>query len=198
LHWCSIVYYELNQRVGEVFNATSNNVTIDGYTMPRSSHGHRFSLGMFSNTSRTPAVESCRRHIGKGINVRNDNGDIYVENVSESAVFVHSRNSNRSEMCEASAVCKVFPGYSLRVFQSKLFAELLRASVDDGYDAVHELIHMCLVKVSFVKGWGAQYYRREVSACPCWIEVRVNGAFQWLDGVLKEMGSSTNPVTSVS
>lgn len=70
--------------------------------------------------------------------------------------------------------------------------------MDVGYDAVYELANMCLVNVSFVKGWGSQYYRQQVSACPCWIEVRLNGAFHWLDRVLKEMGSSTNPVTSVS
>lgn len=198
-NWCSIVYYEFNQRIGEVFNATSNNVSVDGYTSPIcNSYGRRFSLGMFSNANRIATVESCRRHIGKGVNIYNDNGDIYLENMSESAVFVQSRNANQENKCELNAVSKVFPGYTLKVFQSKLFAQLLRESVDVGYDTVHELANMCLVNVSFVKGWGSHYYRQQVSACPCWIEVRLNGAFHWLDRVLKEMGSSTNPVTSVS
>ena len=149
-------------------------------------------------------IENCRRHIGRGIHVYNDNGDIYLENQSESPVFIQSRNTNHEKNYDINTVLKIFPGYSLKVFQSKLFAELLRESVDDGYDAVYELANMCLIKVSFVKGWGkgssqAVYYnRQEVSACPCWIEIRLNGAFQWLDRVLKEMGCSSNPVTSVS
>ena len=66
VNWCSIVYYELNQRIGEVFNAANNKVYIDGYTNPYNNWGRRFCLGMFSNVNRNPAVENCRKHIGKG------------------------------------------------------------------------------------------------------------------------------------
>lgn len=181
-----------------MFNAASRKVVVDGYTSPYSGCGRRFCLGMFSAVSRQPAVENCRRHVGRGLRMHNENGDVYLENLSESPVFVQSRNCNRENKFHEDMVCKVFPGYSLKVFQFRLFAELLKESVDYGYDAVYDLVSMCVLKVSFVKGWGGQYYRQEVSACPCWIEVRLNGAFQWLDRVLKEMGSSSNPVTSVS
>ena len=44
-YWCSLSYYEMKQRVGEMFHVTSNvhSVTIDGYTDPSS--GQRFCLG---------------------------------------------------------------------------------------------------------------------------------------------------------
>jgi len=197
-NWCSIVYYELNQRIGEAFNAASSKVLVDGYTSPYNGRGQRFCLGMLSGVSRNPSVEKCRKHIGRGIQIHNENGDVYLENLSESPVFVQSRNCNQEKKFHVDTVCKVFPGYSLKVFQFRLFAELLKESVDYGYDAVYDLVNMCVVKVSFVKGWGSQYYRQEVSACPCWVEVRLNGAFQWLDRVLKEMGSSSNAATSVS
>lgn len=128
----------------------------------------------------------------------NDGGDIYVENLSECSVFIQSRNSNQGHGFHPFTVCKLPSAYNLRIFQSKLFADMLKEAIDQGYDSVYELSHHCLIKLSFVKGWGADYYRQDVSSCPCWIEIRLNGPFQWLDKVLKHMGSPNNPVSSVS
>jgi hypothetical protein len=153
---------------------------------------------VFSNINRSESIENCRKHIGKGIHIYNDNGDVYVECLSDCAIFVQSRNGNYDRGFHPNTVCKLLAGYSLRIFQAKLFAELLNESIKHGYDAVYDLSNMCVIKLSFVKGWGSDYYRQDVSSCPCWIEIRLNGAFKWLDQVLKEMGSSMNPVTSTS
>ncbi len=136
--------------------------------------------------------------ISKGVHLYNDNGDVYVENLSSCPIFIQSRNCNHERGFHQNTVCKLPGGYSLRLFQSKLFAELLKESVNSGYDSVYDLANMCVIKLSFVKGWGADYYRQDVSSCPCWVEIRLNTPFQWLDRILKEMGSSSNPVTSVS
>ena len=65
--WCSIVYYELNNRVGEAFQAShsQSSIIVDGFTDP-SNNGERFCLGLLSNVNRNSTIENTRRHIGKG------------------------------------------------------------------------------------------------------------------------------------
>lgn len=65
LYWCSIAYYELNSRVGEVFHAQSHSIIVDGFTNP-DNKSDRFCLGQLSNVNRNSTIENTRRHIGKG------------------------------------------------------------------------------------------------------------------------------------
>lgn len=66
-NWCSIAYYELNNRVGEPFHASSTSVIVDGFTNPQS-NTDRFCLGLLSNVNRNSTIENTRRHISKGKN----------------------------------------------------------------------------------------------------------------------------------
>ncbi|XP_071376605.1 mothers against decapentaplegic homolog 3a isoform X3 [Centroberyx affinis] len=148
--WCSISYYELNQRVGETFHASQPSLTVDGFTDP--SNSERFCLGLLSNVNRNAAVELTRRHIG----------------------------------------C------NLKIFNNQEFAALLAQSVNQGFEAVYQLTRMCTIRMSFVKGWGAEYRRQTVTSTPCWIELHLNGPLQWLDKVLTQMGSPSIRCSSVS
>lgn len=85
IHWCSIVYYELNNRVGEAYQATSTSVLVDGFTDP-SNNKNRFCLGLLSNVNRNSTIENTRRHIGKGtVNTQHVENQVFSIAVSDCA-----------------------------------------------------------------------------------------------------------------
>lgn len=76
--------------------------------------------------------------------------------------------------------------------------KISQLQLTEGYEAVFDLTKHCMIRMSFVKGWGADYHRQDVTSTPCWVEMSLNGPLQWVDKCLKYIGSSKNPISSVS
>jgi len=50
-----------------------------------------------------------------------------------------------------------------------------------------DLLRLCTLRLSFVKGWGPDYPRETIKDTPCWIEIKLNRPLQLLDEVLQSM-----------
>ncbi|OQV23118.1 Mothers against decapentaplegic-like protein 4 [Hypsibius exemplaris] len=71
----------------------------------------------------------------------------------------------------------------------------LGASAGIGAD---DLRRLCILRLSFVKGWGPDYNRKTIKETPCWIEVSLNRALQLLDEVLRNAPSEARTSTEYS
>uniref|UniRef100_A0A6G1SFV3 Mothers against decapentaplegic homolog n=1 Tax=Aceria tosichella TaxID=561515 RepID=A0A6G1SFV3_9ACAR len=186
-YWCSITYHEYDQRIGEKYHSCSPIVSVDGFTQPMCND--RFCIGGISNVNRNQFTEWVRRRIGRGVKLTYVDGDVYVEGISESSVFVsnplHDIDSQKG--APDDLVVKLSTGCSARVFSTHEFGKLLHAAVSEGFEAVYKLTSKCVIKVSFVKGWGKNYKRQSIYNTPCWVEVQLNGPLQWIDKVLRQM-----------
>jgi hypothetical protein len=184
--WCSITYHEYDQRIGEKYHSTSRVVSVDGFTQPMCND--RFCIGGISNVNRNQFTEWVRRRIGRGAKLTYVDGDVYVEGISESSIFVSNPlHMDAHKGVPEELVVKLSPGCSTRAFSTHEFGKLMRAAVEEGFEAVYKLTSRCVIRVSFVKGWGKNYKRQSIYNTPCWVEVQLNGPLQWIDKVLRQM-----------
>ena len=152
---------------------------------------------------------------GRGIQLdRRGEGDVWVRCLSDQSVFVQSyyldRQAGRSP-CDA--VHKIYPTAYIKVFDLRMCYEQIKqqaeaaqaaaaaqvAAVAGGAGPAYSMTHpagtigvddlrrLCLVRLSFVKGWGPDYPRSGIKQTPCWIEVRLHRALQLLDEILHQI-----------
>ncbi|CAI8056492.1 Mothers against decapentaplegic homolog 4 [Geodia barretti] len=219
--WCTIAYFEMDTQVGEIFKVPSSlpSVTVDGYVDP--SGGDRFCLGRLSNVHRTEASDRARLHIGKGVILDEKNeGEVWIKCMSEHSIFVQSNFLDyQSGRAPGDAVHKIYPKAFIKVFDlHQCYSEMqkqtaeacaavaaqtaaVRGNMAGGNIriepnmakgiGVDDLRRLCILRLSFVKGWGPDYRRQSIKETPCWVEITLHRALQLLDNVLHNLPSET-------
>lgn len=172
--WCHVAYWELSQRIGQLFPVTPSSIDI----FQDVAQGCGISLDTLHKASaaKSASVASLRSKIGAGVTLSNEGHLVWLYNRSERDVFVTSYCLNIDKSCEETwRVCKVPPGHTIVIYdydllQARLSVDLLRESATD----LHS-IHL-----SFVKGWSGSYSRQQVLSCECWLEILINKT--WFEG----------------
>ena len=49
---------------------------------------------------------------------------------------------------------------------------------------VDDFRRLCMLRLSFVKGWGPDYNRKSIKETPCWIEIQLHRALQLADELM--------------
>lgn len=184
----------MSSRIGESFQAIPTVITVDGGTDTCTTE--RFCIGGRCNVSRDATTIQVRKHIGQGVRLIYSEGIVYMEVLSSQSVFVQALSANLRNSWHKATVVKVLPGCMMDMFDCQDFARRLADSVGLGFEAVNELQKLCIIRLSFVKGWGTEYRRPNVTATPCWIEIHLHGPLQWLDKVLTHMGGPGSAIHS--
>jgi hypothetical protein len=184
--WCLINYFEMNSTVGRTFEGKNKTIIVDGFFNP-GNDTDRFSLGQLTNVNRSLEVEKVRRYIGKGVELSFINGELHIECLSENAIFVLSKSLNCASYWPADTVNELPNKCCMSVFNEAAFFQQINRAAKEGYEAVQKLTEMCFIRLSFVKGWGAEYDPQEVTLMPCWIEITLLEPLEMIDKVLSRM-----------
>lgn len=185
--WLTVAYWEREVRLGEKFFGWQPDVFISGGYNPNTENGSKFCLGAIANPSRDDKTGSVRCHIGQGIKISGGANCqvVYLDNLSDHAVFIQSQNWNIRAGQHKNKIIKIPSRGRAEVFNTTDFYERLFAAKIHGYNAVADLAHHCTMRLSFVKGWGQGYKVHEITSTPCWVELTLQHSLAWIDDFLK-------------
>ncbi|KAK6306760.1 hypothetical protein J4Q44_G00236850 [Coregonus suidteri] len=163
-YWCSTAYFEMDVQVGETFKVPSTCpvvVTVDGYVDP--SGGDRFCLGQLSNVapdrghrkSQAPHREGDPAGVQRCLTCVSATGKC------------SSRQRRRRRQPQLRLPLLLGTSLGRAPWEASLPAISLSAAAGIGVD---DLRRLCILRMSFVKGWGPDYPRTSIKETPCWIE----------------------------
>ncbi|XP_048005348.1 mothers against decapentaplegic homolog 6 [Leguminivora glycinivorella] len=158
--WCRLAYWELARRVGRQFGVRVRCVDVFGGA---GAGRAGLCLDALEDATKADQVKKIRSKIGLGVTLSLESDGVWLYNRSQQPVFCSSPALDAAA-ARALLVWRVPPGHCLRVFDP--------AAPPPAVSLPHVgPVDPRSVRISFAKGWGPKYSRRDVTACPCWLEV---------------------------
>ncbi|XP_026727107.1 mothers against decapentaplegic homolog 6 [Trichoplusia ni] len=165
--WCRLAYWELTQRVGRQFGVRVRAVDVFGGGGGACGSGrHGLCLDALDQRGDAPQAEQVKKtraKIGLGVTLSLESDGVWLYNRSQEPVFVSSPALDAAA-AKALLVWRVAPGHCLCIFDPSCPPPAVSLPHIGPVDPRS-------VRISFAKGWGPKYSRRDVTACPCWLEV---------------------------
>ncbi|CAH1635472.1 unnamed protein product [Spodoptera littoralis] len=165
--WCRLAYWELTQRVGRQFGVRLRAVDVfggGGGACGSGRHGLCLdALDQRVDGQQADQVKKTRAKIGLGVTLSLESDGVWLYNRSQEPVFVSSPALDAAA-AKAMLVWRVAPGHCLCIFDPACPPPAISLPHIGPVDPRS-------VRISFAKGWGPKYSRRDVTACPCWLEV---------------------------
>ncbi|CAI4229598.1 unnamed protein product [Auanema sp. JU1783] len=176
LPWANICYNEFQEKVGEIFKPKKREITIDGLCVVGCDS--RFSIGSINNGNRRRGVTDIRSQIGKGIKLVYDGTNCMCYSLGKGPVFIQSPLFAISEEYDSMRVYRLaglpengIP-MGMPIFDSRCFHHSYNKALSSGsLREIHSLQKACTVRISFIKGFGQNYVRSDISETPVWIEI---------------------------
>lgn len=192
------------------------NVTIDGYVDPSGGNRFCLGALSNVHRTEQSEKARLHIGKGVQLDLRGE-GDVWLRCLSDHSVFVQSYYLDREAgRTPGDAVHKIYPAACIKVFDlrqchlqmqslatSAQKAAQMQAAAVAGVSGiavgtprnlsaaagigVDDLRRLCILRLSFVKGWGPDYPRQSIKETPCWVEVHLHRALQLLDEVLHTM-----------
>ncbi|XP_032672743.1 mothers against decapentaplegic homolog 4 isoform X3 [Odontomachus brunneus] len=191
-------------------------VTIDGYVDPSGGNRFCLGALSNVHRTEQSEKARLHIGKGVVLDLRGE-GDVWLKCQSEHSVFVQSYYLDREAgRAPGDAVHKIYPSAYIKVFDLRQCHKQIRGQAATAQAAaaaqaaavaghlthgtpitkslsaaagigVDDLRRLCILRLSFVKGWGPDYPRQSIKETPCWIEVHLHRALQLLDEVLHTM-----------
>ncbi|XP_063920972.1 protein mothers against dpp-like [Zophobas morio] len=184
--WATIAYYEKTRKL-ETFHCFPPEIQVKCNTVPGRAVGC-FSLDGIRNELRGDEVTNTRRQIGEGVSIYYENGQVFMQLLSDSDVYIESLYYNRvkNDRTHTLHSLQPFDLTSMKLMDDDRFHILLDKAVQEGAEAVYDLAKIFTVRVVFVDHWRTN---TPVTNYNCWIEIRLCRQMKWINNALRQMGA---------
>ncbi|XP_063932314.1 protein mothers against dpp-like [Zophobas morio] len=187
--WAIVAYYEKCRKL-ETFQCFRPEIQVKCNTVPGRVVGC-FNLEAIGNELRRAEVINTRRQIGDGISLRYENGQVFMQLLSDSVVYIESKFRNRVKNHRKQTLhwLEPFDLTSMKLMDDDEFHVLLDMAVQEGAEAVSDLAKILTIRVVFVDHWRTN---TPVTNYNCWIEIRLCRQMTWISNALRQMGAPYN------